>query len=109
MVLAKGTLRKAQIRDLLEELKAVAERCGYWVREEKLLRDVGYRVRSGGCRLRERRLILLDREAPVQVQLDALVEILATESVPEGELSPQAARLLAQARQLPLRAAGTRS
>jgi hypothetical protein len=98
--MARGTVArgKKRVLDLLAELKAAAVRVGYWVREEKLLHDVGYRPRSGGCRLRERRLILLDRDASPAAQLDTLVEILASEPLVDAELSEEARRLIARAR-----------
>lgn len=82
---------------LLEELKAAAARLGIEVREEKLLREVGYRVRSGSCRVRERHVILLDRGLPVSAQVDILVEELAGQSLEDVYLSPAARRLLERA------------
>lgn len=83
---------------MLEELKGLATQLGFVVREERLLRDASYHVRSGDCRLRDRRLILLDRTASPGVQLDALVEILAQEPWDGVAVSPQAVALLARAR-----------
>jgi len=40
---------------LCDELKEVAGRLGVRVREETLLREVGYRVRSGSCLVRGER------------------------------------------------------
>jgi hypothetical protein len=77
---------------LLDELKAAALQLGFEVREEKLLREVGYRVRSGGCRLRDTNLILLDRQATPAAQIDVLVEILATAPLEQVYLSPAARR-----------------
>ena len=82
---------------LLEELKAVAARLGFEVREEKLLREVGYRVRSGSCRVRETSVILLDRGLPPSAQIDVLVEELAGRPLDEVYLSPAARHLLESA------------
>ncbi len=41
----------------------MARRSGVRVREETLLREVGYRVRSGSCRVRGEEVIFLDRHA----------------------------------------------
>ena len=82
---------------LLEELKTVVARVGFEVREEKLLREVGYRVRSGSCRVRETHVILLDRGLPVTAQIDVLVEELAQRSLDDVYLSPAARRLLERA------------
>ena len=79
---------------LLEELKNAATRLGFDVREEKLLREVGYRVRSGSCRLRDARVILLDRGLPVSAQIDILVDELAGRALDDLYLSPAARRLL---------------
>ena len=82
---------------LLEELKTVAARLGFEVREEKLLREVGYRVRSGSCRVRETRVILLDRGLPPSAHIDVLAETLAGQPLDDVYLSPVARRLLERA------------
>ena len=81
-------------RLLLEELKAVALNLGIRVREERLLREVGYRVRSGACRLRESDMVLLDRGLPLSAQIEVLADVLAERSVDAVYLSPAARRLL---------------
>ena len=81
-------------RLLLEELKAVAVNLGIRVREERLLREVGYRVRSGACRLREADMVLLDRGLPLSAQIEVLADVLAERSVDAVYLSPAARRLL---------------
>ena len=82
---------------LLDELKNAATRLGFEVREEKLLREVGYRVRSGGCRLRDAQLIILDRGLPPGIQIDVLVDLLAGRPLDDLYLSPVARRLLERA------------
>ena len=82
---------------LLEELKEAAVRLGFEVREEKLLREVGYHVRSGSCRLRGTNLILLDRVLPVAAQIDVLLDQLSGRSLDDVYLSPAARRLLERA------------
>lgn len=82
---------------LLEELKVAATRLGFEVREERLLREVGYRVRSGSCRVRDTQVILLDRDLPVTAQIEVLVEELAGRALEEVYLSPAARRLLDRA------------
>ena len=93
----KSARHAAEELALVEELKTVAARLGFEVREEKLLREVGYRVRSGSCRLRETHVILLDRGLPVTAQIDVLVDELARRSLDEVYLSPAARRLLERA------------
>lgn len=82
---------------MLEEIKNLASRLGFEVREEKLLREVGYRVRSGSCRVREARVILLDRGLPPSAQIEILVEELAGHALDDVYLSPAARRLLERA------------
>jgi hypothetical protein len=87
---AKAQRELAQQVELLEELKRAAEKLGLQVREERLLRDVGYRVRSGRCRLREDEIIFLERGLPANAQIDVLVEELAGRSLDDIYLSPAA-------------------
>ncbi len=89
--------RTADQHALLEELKALATRLGFDVRQEKLLRDVGYHVRSGSCRVRDLRVILLDRSLPPAAQIDILVDELAAEALDTLYVSPAARRLLERA------------
>ena len=61
---------KSQIK--LNELIRCAELMQIEVRTEKLLREVGYRVASGSCRLHEKKIIILDRDLPIRDQVDFL-------------------------------------
>jgi hypothetical protein len=79
---------------LLDELKAVAERVGLRVREERLLREVGYRVRSGRCRLGSDEILFLERGLPVSAQIDVLIDELAGRSLEDVYLSPAARALV---------------
>jgi len=63
---------KNRHESLLQELIARAKRLNIEVRAERLLREVGYRVHSGRCRLKGQDLIILDREAPIMDQVDFL-------------------------------------
>lgn len=56
----------------LQELIQVAKRLNIQVRTEKLLREAGYRARSGSCRIKGQDLILLDRDARISDQIDFL-------------------------------------
>jgi len=82
---------------LLEELKSTAERLGLQVREEPLLREVGYRVRSGRCRVRDAEIIFLDRGLAVSAQIEILVDELAARPLDAVYLSPAARALLERA------------
>ena len=94
---AKAARDAATQQALLDELKAAAEKLGMQVREERLLREVGYRVRSGRCRLREDQIIFLERGLPASVQLDVLVDELAGRPLDDIYLSPAARALLERA------------
>jgi hypothetical protein len=61
----------------LQELLLTAKQMNIEVRTEKLLREVGYRARSGRCRVKGREFILLDRDAPLSDQVDFLTAELA--------------------------------
>jgi hypothetical protein len=54
------------------------------VRAEKLLRDIGYRVRSGRCRLNGQQMIIIDRDAPLSDQIQFLKAELA-KTPPDAE------------------------
>ncbi|MGB7946877.1 MAG: hypothetical protein WCH75_04255 [Candidatus Binatia bacterium] len=64
------TKQKQETR--LNELIGAAKLMSIEVRTEKLLREVGYRARSGRCRVRGKDLILIDRDASISDQIDFL-------------------------------------
>jgi hypothetical protein len=94
---AKATDKSAAQAALLEELKTAAERLGLKIREERLLREVGYRVRSGSCRVRSDQILFLERGLPTSVQIDILVDELAGRALDEVYLSPAARAVLERA------------
>jgi hypothetical protein len=61
----------------LQELIGAAKQMNIEVRTEKLLREVGYRTRSGRCRVNGQELILIDRDAAISDQIDFLSAELA--------------------------------
>jgi hypothetical protein len=61
----------------LQELIGAAKQRNIEVRAEKLLREIGYRARSGRCRVKGQELIILDRDAPISEQVDFLAAELA--------------------------------
>jgi hypothetical protein len=73
---------------MVEELTRVARELGFDVREEELLRDVGYRPRSGRCRVRERDVILLDRKLSDPERMEVLCAALADRDLERVFLSP---------------------
>jgi hypothetical protein len=90
----KGT-RTAQLVNELEEL---AQRCGIEVRHEKLLREIGYRARSGSCKVREKNLVILDRTLAPSDQVEVLADALRGQDLENQYLSPAARRLLQEER-----------
>ena len=67
------TKRESRLQDLI----GAAKQRNIEVRTEKLLREVGYRVHSGRCRVKGKELILLDRDASVSDQIEFLTTALA--------------------------------
>jgi len=68
---------KQKSDSLLQELLATAQKLNIEVRTEKLLREVGYRARSGRCRLNGQDLIIIDRDTPLGDQVEFLAEELS--------------------------------
>ncbi len=79
---------------LLEELKALAKQVGIRVREEKLLREVGYRVRSGSCRVHDQDMVFLDRDQSATERIEILVDELTRRNIDTAQLSPSVRRVL---------------
>ncbi len=73
---------------MVEELVRVARELGFDVREEELLRDVGYRPRSGVCRIGERDVILMDRKLSGPERVEVLCAALADRDLERVFLSP---------------------
>lgn len=86
----KGT----RLLKLADELVEAAKQLGLEVRRERLLREVGYRARGGPCRLRDRDLIIMDREMPPADQIEILAEALRERAHEQLYLSPAARRCL---------------
>jgi hypothetical protein len=76
-------MAKTKHESRLQELIGAAKQKNIEVRTEKLLREVGYRTRSGRCRVKGKELILLDRDASVSDQIEFLAAALA-EATPDG-------------------------
>ena len=73
---------------MVEELRTAARTLGFEVREEELLREVGYRARSGACRVNDRNVILLDRRLSPTERLEVLCNALAGRDLDGVFLSP---------------------
>lgn len=64
----------------LQELIGAAKQMNIEVRTEKLLREVGYRPRSGRCRINGREVILIDRDASISEQIEFLAAELTSQN-----------------------------
>jgi len=65
--------QEARLQDLIVRAKAM----NVQVRKEKLLREAGYRVHSGRCRVNGQDVILIDRDVPIGDQIEFLASELA--------------------------------
>jgi len=79
---------------LLQELKTLAGQLGIRVREEKLLREVGYQVRGGSCRVHGQEIVFLDRDLPLSERVELLIDELSHRKLDKGSLSPSLRRVL---------------
>lgn len=70
--------QEARLQDLIVRAKAM----NVQVRKEKLLREAGYRVHSGRCRINGQDVILIDRDAPIGDQIEFLANELAEQRDP---------------------------
>ncbi len=87
-------LSEARVMKIVDELAEAAERVGLTVRREKILREIGYRTRGGSCRLRERDLVIIDRDQPASEQLEVIAEALRSRDLESVYLSPAARRVV---------------
>ncbi|MHB8380798.1 MAG: hypothetical protein ACYDC3_00455 [Candidatus Binataceae bacterium] len=86
--------KESRLLKLVEELSEAASRVGLEVRRERILREVGYRARGGACRLREKDLVIIDREQPAAEQLEVLADALRSRDLEALYLSPAARRVV---------------
>ena len=78
----------------LNELIQYARFLQIEVRSEKLLREVGYRVTSGSCRLKEKKIIILDHDLSVGDQVEFLAGEIRRSLPDPGTVPPQLRALL---------------
>jgi len=91
---AKGHREDPASQLLLQRLKELAEKSGVSVREERLVREVGYHVRSGACRLHGQDVLLLDTGASPAERIEALLEFLAERDLEGVFVEPDLRRLI---------------
>ena len=91
----RSSARAQKLEPLLDELGAVAEAVGIRVRRERLLREVGYHVRSGLCRVGSEEVLLIDLDLDPDLQLEQLLSVLSGRELGDVPLSDEVQRLLA--------------
>jgi hypothetical protein len=89
-----GEHKESRMLKLVDELCEAAERVGLVVRREKILREIGYRVRGGACRLREKNLVIIDRDMAPAEQLEVLADALRSRDLESLYLSPAARQVV---------------
>ena len=67
---------KQKQQSRMQQLIGTARQLNIEVRTEKLLREVGYKPRSGRCRVNGQEVILIDRDAPISEQIEFLASEL---------------------------------
>ena len=84
--------QEARLQDLIVQAKAM----NVQVRKEKLLREAGYRVHSGRCRVNGQDVILIDRDVPIGDQIEFLASELAERRDPPVAVSEMTQSLSAE-------------
>jgi hypothetical protein len=90
---------RQRAEELCEELKELAQRVGIRVREEVLLREVGYHPRSGSCRLRGEDVLFVDRSLPAAERVAVLADELRRRNLEGIYVSPVLRRFLGEGRE----------
>jgi hypothetical protein len=87
-------LSETRMMRIVDELAEAAQRVGLEVRREKIMREIGYRTRGGACRLRDKNLVIIDRDQPAAEQLEVIAEALRSRDLESVYLSPAARRIV---------------
>jgi hypothetical protein len=66
----------SRLSRLVGEITEAAKRFGLEGRRDRILREVGYGARGPACRLREKYMIIIDRDQPPSEPIEVLVEAL---------------------------------
>jgi hypothetical protein len=90
----RTSAREERLRALVAELRDAAETVGIRVREERLMREVGYHAHSGLCRFRGEEVLLIDWELSADLQIELLVAALEGHDLGAVALSEDARRLV---------------
>ena len=87
-------LSETRMMRIVDELAEAAQRVGLEVRREKIMREIGYRTRGGACRLRDKNLVIIDRDQPAAEQLEVIAEALRSRDPESVYLSPAVRRIV---------------
>ena len=87
-------ISEGRMMRIVDELAEAAQRVGLEVRREKIMREIGYRTRGGACRLRDKNLLIIDRDQPATEQLEVIAEALRSRDLESLYLSPAARRVV---------------
>lgn len=99
---SRKTVRQVEEKSpLLDRLKEIATASGLEVREERLLREAGYSVRSGVCRLSDQELLLLDKNTTAAERIEVLCSLLSGRDLDAVFIEPELRRTIG-GRALPL-------
>lgn len=90
----KASRKVEEPSPLLERLKEIAAASGLEVREERLLREAGYSVRSGVCRVSEQEVLLLDRNASPAERIEAMCGVLQGRDLDSVFIEPEIRRTI---------------
>jgi hypothetical protein len=93
----RPSARAARLAALIAELENAVEAIGVRVRRERLMREVGYHVRSGLCRVDGEEVLFLDHDLSPDDEIELLAVLLSERDLSAVEMSPEARRLLARA------------
>lgn len=93
----RPSARAARLAALIAELENAVEAVGIRVRRERLMREVGYHVRSGLCRVEGEEVLFLDHDLGPDDAIELLAVVLSERDLSAVEMSPEARRLLARA------------
>ena len=90
----KSQAKDERLEALIDELRTAAEAIGIQVRRERLLREVGYHVRSGLCSLDGQEILLVESDLAQDVQIDLLLGALSGRDLGDVALSEAAQQLV---------------
>ena len=80
---------------LLQELKDLSENLGISVSEENL-KASGFKVKSGLCTVKGKKLLIIDKTKPTDQKIDIIAECLASQPLDSVYLIPAVRELVSR-------------